>query len=258
MFNQTITLFRYQLLGILNGRNLFLLLVIFSVAFLASQFVSQLAILHSKPVALATLADLLRYSLVLLIIIVLSHQVSQDYELSQFERLLAMPLSRLQYVLAQFIVLLVLVLLVTLPVFVIFWLLSDLSTATYWATSVALELLLAGQFTLLAIISLEKLPLAVIFSVSLYLLSKSASLIDLVLSRSEPFYGDESSFQFVHWLFSAIQYLLPESWYFASNNVFFESLDRVQLLTTQFVAVAIYSAFLQSIILIDFYRKEFN
>lgn len=258
MLSQTITLFRYQLLGIINARNLFLLILLFLVAFLASQFVAQLAILKSEPIAIALMADILRYCLVLFMIISLSYQVSQDYELGQFERLLSMPLTRLQYVLAQFLVMLAITFITTLPVLAIMLLLTDPSLAFYWSAATFLELILVGQFTLLAIISLEKLPLAVIFSLALYLLAKSVSLIDLILSRSALFYDEERSFQLIHFLFSGIQYVLPDAFFFAQNNVFFESLNLTALISQQFLSVLLYCAFLLAIILVDFYRKEFH
>ena len=169
-----------------------------------------------------------------------------------------MPLSRLQYVLAQFLVLVVLAFVLSMPLFLLIMLLSNTSVAMYWALATFMELMLVGQFTLLAIISLEKLPLAVIFSIALYLLAKSVSLIDLILSRSAPFYDEEGSFQLIQFLFSGIHYVLPDSSYFALNNVFFEPVNYVDLLSTQFISVMVYSIFIQSVILIDFYRKEFN
>jgi len=258
LIRQTIALFRYQLLGIINTRVIILLCLVFSVAFVGSQFIAELAILNSEDIALAALADFLRYSLVILLIISLSFQVSQDYESGQFERLLAMPLSRVQYVLAQFMVLLVLAFILILPLFITVLLLSDSTDAMYWAVATFLELILVGQFALLAIVSLEKLPISVIFTFAIYLLSKSASLIELALSRSTPFYDEEGSFQLIIFLFSKISYVLPDSGYFAQNNIFFEDVNYGILLSSQFVSVIIYSAFIQSVLLVDFYRKEFN
>ncbi|MCP4075746.1 MAG: hypothetical protein GY744_06150 [Gammaproteobacteria bacterium] len=258
MIGQTIALFRYQLLGIINTRISILLCLIFTVAFIGSQFIAELAILNSDAIALASMADFLRYSLVIFLVISLSFQVSQDYESGQFERLLVMPLTRVQYVIAQFIVLLVLAFVLILPLFLLVMLFSDFSVALYWAAATFLELLLVGQFALLAIISLEKLPLSVIFTIAIYLLSKSTSLIQLVLSRSTPFYDEESGFQFVLFVFTTISYVLPDASYFAQNNIFFGSASYVELLTGQFVSVVLYSAFIQSILLVDFYRKEFN
>ena len=91
MFNQTIALFRYQLLGILNRKLLVVLIAIAMAAFLFSRFVAELAIIHSQSISLASLAELLRYSLLLMLVISICHQISQDYELGQFERLLATP-----------------------------------------------------------------------------------------------------------------------------------------------------------------------
>ena len=71
MFNQTIALFRYQLVGILNRKVFVVLLAVVVAAFMFSRFVAELAIINSDSIALASLADLLRYSLMLMLVIVL-------------------------------------------------------------------------------------------------------------------------------------------------------------------------------------------
>ena len=258
MFSQTIALFRYQLLGIMNARILILLGVVFLVASLGGQFVSELAIINSQTIALAAMADFLRYSLILLLIISLAHQVSQDYELSQFERLLAMPITRAQYVLAQFLVLVCVALVLMLPVFILLAVLGDTQSALYWSTAILLEMLLVGQFTLLAIISLEKLPVAVVFTLAIYLLSRSAPVIDLILSQSSSFYDEERGFQLTYAVFSWIRYLLPDLNAFAQNNMLFDLTSMAAILGQQLMTVIIYSLFIQFVILLDFYRKEFN
>ena len=209
MIKQTIALFRYQLLGIINLRVVLLLCGLLLVAFLGGRFIAELAILNSEAIATAAMADFLRYSLVLLIMISICYQVSQDYELSQFDRLLAMPVTRWQYVVAQLLVLIVFALTLVLPVFVLMLMVSDMPLAMYWAMATLMEIILAGQFALLAIISLEKLPVAVIFSIAFYLLAKLTPLIDLILSQSSHYYDEEKSYQLAEWFFSAIQYVLP-------------------------------------------------
>lgn len=258
MIDQTIALFRYQLLGIINTRIVLLVVAIYSISFLASRFVAELAIINSEPVALAFMADFLRYSLIFLLIISLSYQVSQDFELGFFERLLAMPVSRAQYILAQYLVLLTFALMLILPVFFVMLWLRDLPLAFYWFAAVFLEMILIGQFALLAILSLEKLPLAVIFTLAVYLLAKFTPWLDLIFSQSMDFYQQEQIFQFSHRVFSAIQYLLPDMSAFARNNLIFELKDSAGMLLNQLISVMIYGLFILFVILIDFYRKEFN
>ncbi len=258
MFSQTITLFRYQLRGIVNNRIIVAISLILIVAFIASRFVAELSIINSEGIALAAMADFLRYSLVLILIISLCHQVSQDYELHQFEHLLAMPVSRFQYVLAQLIVLVTLALVLGIAVFLMIWVINDIALAFYWSTALFLELVLVGQFAILAIMSLEKLPVAVIFTLAIYLLAKAAPLINLVLTQSSVFYEDETSFQVSNYIFSVIQYVLPDVSSFASNNVLLEQSWSPALLTNQLISVLVYGLFIQFVILMDFYRKEFN
>lgn len=258
MIKQTIALFRYQLLGIINIKIVLILCIVFVVAFLLSRFVAELAIINSETISLGVMADFLRYSLILMLIISISYQISQDYELSQFERLLAMPVSRSQYVLAQFFVLLTFSGFLVLPVFFLMFFLNDFSLALYWTSALFLEMILIGQFAILAILSLEKLPVAVIFALASYLLAKAVPFIDLIFSQSMTFYNEDSSFQIGSVLFSIIKYVLPDSSAFAQNNVIFDAVGQWSLLLKQLITVLMYGLFIQFVILIDFYRKEFN
>ena len=234
MISQTIALFRYQLRGIVNSRIVFTIAGIFVVAFMGTLFVRELAIINSESIALAAMADFLRYSLIIILIISICHQISQDYELHQFERLLAMPLTRSQYVLAQFFVLLALSLIYVLPVFLIMSVVGDFSNALYWSLALYLEMILVGQFAILAILSLEKLPVAVIFSLAIYLLAKATPLIDLVLTQSSVYYDEETSFQIYLFVFTLLQYVLPDLSAFAQNNALLESEWTGLLLVKQF------------------------
>ena len=258
MLKQTIALFRYQLLSIVNSKILLLLAAILMVAFLLNRFVVELAIINSDTIALGLMAEFLRYSLLLVLIISISHQISQDYELNQFERLLAMPVSRGQYVLAQFLVILAVAVLVVIPMLLLMWILGDIAVATYWSLALLLELLLVGQLAVLAILSLEKLPLAVIFTIAVYFLARAIPYVDLIFAQSSQFYQEESGFQFFQAFFSLLQYVFPGVSTFAQNNAIFDAGGYSSLLAKQLVSVFIYGLFIQFIILIDFYRKEFN
>ncbi len=258
MIKQTIALFRYQLLGLFNTKLGLLLGALFLVAFLGNRFIFELAIINSETIALAAMADFLRYSLILMLIIGLSYQVSQDYVLSQFDRLLAMPIVRMQYVVAQFLLVAFFSFALTLPMFILISLMGNPALALYWALAVFLEMILVGQLTILAILSLEKLPVAVFFSLAIYLLAKSAPLINLILSQSSHFYEVEAAFHFSNLIFSIIRYVLPVASSFAQNNVIFEASWSGFMLLKQLLSVLIYGVFIQLVILFDFYRKEFN
>ncbi|MFV2033087.1 MAG: hypothetical protein ACC663_11370, partial [Gammaproteobacteria bacterium] len=91
---QTISLFRYLLLGILNLRLFVLVIILVALALLFSSFITELAIINSERIAQALLADILRYSLVFLTLLLVTTSVAEDYQFRQFERLLTMPVSR--------------------------------------------------------------------------------------------------------------------------------------------------------------------
>lgn len=258
MFSQTIALFRFQLLGLINRRTFIMLAIIVLAAFMASRFIAELSIINSETIALGALADILRYSLVIVMIISVCFHISQDYELNQFERLLAMPISRYQYLLAQTMVLVVFCLLLVAPVFILMSLVSEVDLAIYWTLALFLELMLVGHFALLSSLSLERLPLAVLLTMAFYLLAKSAPVIDVILTHSSPYYDEEAGFQLSTWVFSMIQYVLPDMNVFAQNNLLFSRGPFGLVLGFQLLNVLIYSGLLQAVILVDFYRKEFN
>ena len=258
MIRQTIALFRYQLVGIITLRLALLVAAVTLVAFLMDRFVVELAIINSETIAFSIMAEFMRYSLVLVMIVTLSYQVSQDYDTSQFDRMLAMPLRRWQYLLAQSLVMLSLAGLIMLPGALLASVLGTPQQFAYWSMALLLELILVGQFTLLAILSLEKLPLAVMLTLALYLLARATPVIAIILAQSSPFYGQENSFQIASTLFDGLQYLLPDASAFAQNDILSQGGAIGHLLGRQVISVLSYGAFLQVIILFDFYRKELN
>jgi len=256
MVAQTIALFRFQLIGIVSRRLMISLLVLLLIAFLGGRFVASLALVNGEVVALAAQADFLRYCLVLVLVVALVAQVARDYDSGQLERMLAMPLARWQYLLSLFSVMTLLSLLLaaaaSLPL-----LPFESGKALYWGVALFLELMLAGQMALLAILSLERLPQAIPLALGLYLLARLGPVIDLALKHSADFYQEETGFQFGRQLFALIRYLLPGDQAFASNNLLFEDgAALLPVLGQQLFQVLIYLLFLQAVMMADFYRKE--
>lgn len=259
MVGQTISLFRYLLLGVVNRRLAVLVLILFVVGILLASFVSELAIINSERISAALLGDFLRYSLVFLALLLVTSNVAEDYESKQFERLLSMPLSRWQYIVAQCLVILVIATVLSLPVTAIVSLFSSLEIAAYWAAALWLEIILMGLIGLLAILSLEKIPQAVFFSLAIYLLTKFSGVISQMLSESVILTDGSASNRFAELVFDGVLHVMPGSQAFAQNNIFFEpTLLPYELLSEQLLTVFVYSSFVITICLIDFYRKEFN
>ena len=258
MFVQTIALFKYLMLGILSRRLLLSTLVLALLAVLVGSFLSELAIINGREIVVALVADFLRYVLGLYALLVITTSVAQDYEFRQFERLLTMPLARWQYIVAQVLVIASLCLLLVLPVLLVISLYSEWLVGLYWASALWLEIFLLGLLGLLAILSLEKIPLAVCFSIAVYLLAKLSGLISQMLEESVRLSDGSLTSRFVDLIFSTILYLLPGLKSFANNNVFFGNVDLLQSLSVQFFSTVIYALFLIAVCLVDFYRKEFN
>ena len=258
MSSQTISLFRFMMLGILSRRFAALVLILLLVAVLSGSFINELAIINGDAIVAAFVADFLRYSLALLALLIIATSVAEDYEFRQFERLLTMPLARWQYIAAQTLVIASLCLLLAVPVALLVSLYSDFTTGFYWAAALWLELFLLGLLGLLSILSLEKIPLAVFFSLAVYLLAKLSGLIALMLVESVKLSEGSAASRAVEFIFNAILYVIPGTDAFAENDVFFAHQDLMAMLGDQVVTVLIYSLFLLAVCLIDFYRKEFN
>ena len=258
MFTQTISLFRYLLLGILSRRLFVLVAILALVAMLVGSFFSELAIINREAIVVALIADFLRYSLALLALLTITSSVAEDYQSRQFERLLTMPLARWQYIAAQTLVIACVCLILVLPVLPVISLYSNWEIGLYWAAAVWLEFFLLGLLGFLAVLSLEKIPQAVLFSLSVYLLAKLSGLVALMLNQSVRLSDGSATSRFVDLIFSAILYLIPGTESFAENDAFFGNVDLLATIGTQLSVVGIYAAFLLCVCLIDFYRKEFN
>ena len=258
MISQTIALFRYLMLGIISRRLFVLLAVLLLVAVLGAGFIDELAMINGEAIVGAFVADFLRYCLVVLALLMVTTAVAEDYESRQFERLLTMPLARWQYIAAQGLVIACMCLLLVLPALLLISLYSSPLLGLYWAGALWLELLLISLLGLLAILSLEKIPLAVFFSLAIYLLAKLSGLISLMLAESVRLTDGSASSRAIELIFNTILYVIPDTGSFADSDVFFAVLDLPVLFGEQLLSVTIYALFLLAVSLVDFYRKEFS
>ena len=258
MMGQTISLFRFLLLGVLSIRLFVVVTILVVVAGLLSSFITELAIVNSHQIAAALLADLLRYSLVFLALLLITTSVAQDFEFKQFERLLTMPISRWQYIAAQFMAIATIASLLVLPVFPVVALVADIDVALYWTLALWLEILLVGILGLVAILALEKIPQAVFFSLAVYLLAKLSGLIGQMLTESVRLSDGAAANRFADMVFNGVLHIIPRAEAFAQNDIFFKSQELPEMLLAQLATVTLYTLFLLTVSLIDFYRKEFN
>ncbi|MCP5009886.1 MAG: hypothetical protein GY942_07910 [Aestuariibacter sp.] len=258
MRGQTIALFRYLIPGIVN-RRLFILAFIISLGgLLLSGFVTELAIINSQQIAAALLAEFLRYSFVLLTLLLVATNVAEDYEYRQFERLLAMPVARWQYIAAQFCIITCIATILALATLMVLVMSVSFELALYWAIALGFEIILVGLLGLLAILSLEKVPQAVFFSLAIYLLAKLSGLISQMLTYSVSYSDGSAANRFAEVVFQGILYVIPNLDTFAQNDLFFTSSGLLEALLLQCQSVTVYALFLLAISLVDFYRKEFN
>jgi hypothetical protein len=118
--------------------------------------------------------------------------------------------------------------------------------------------MLISLLGMLAILSLEKVPLAVFFSLAIYLLAKLSGLISQMLAESVYLSDGSAASRATEFIFNSILYFIPDSSSLAQNDVFFDAANLLAVLGTQFQSVVVYALFLLAVSLIDFYRKEFS
>ena len=253
--SQLISLVRFQSSSVLNLRLVALLLGILALCFLASQFIAELALINRSSIGLAVFVEAVRYCLVFWFLVQVCFQVNRDYELGQFDWILALPVARYHYVLSQVCLIVSLAAVAGTLVFSSLLVTSNFQVAFSWSLSLFLELILTGHIALLAAISLRKLPFAILLGAAIYLLARVAPLVTEIMQGSLEYYLEEQVFLIGYYLFSTLHYLLPSSQAFANSDYLFADVTGIRLLQ-QFFQVSIYSVFLLFVTLIDFYRKE--
>jgi hypothetical protein len=247
-----------MMLGIISRRFVVLLLILLLAAALFGSYIGELTLVNGSAIVAGFIADFLRYCLALLTLLIVASNVAEDYEFRQFERLLTMPLARWQYIAAQTLLIACLCAMMALPAALLIAFYSDLSTGMYWAAGLWMELFLLGLLSLLAILSLEKIPQAVFFALTVYLFAKLSGLITLIVAESVKMSEGSVASRTIEFIFNAILYLIPGLDTFADNNVFFVDIGLLHSLGAQLLSVVVYGAFLVAVCLVDFYRKEFN
>lgn len=256
--NQTMALFRYLLSGIVNYRLLIAVSMLYIGGLCISYFIMELAMLNRQLIAAAFLADFLRYSLVLIVLLLTITHVAEDFEYRQFESMLSMPVSRWQYILARFLVIAITALVLVSPCLLVLPFYVSFAIAGYWTIALWLEALMVGLIGFLAILSLEKVPGAVFLTLAVYLLSKLSGLISQMLAASTAVSDHNLANRLVETVLNGILYLLPGLQSFAWNDVYFKNMPIAAMLIAQFECVLIYLLFMLMACLIDFYRKEFT
>jgi len=257
MISQTITLIKFFLLNYSQRKNSVLLGVILLVGFMLAQFTADLSLINSAEAQFSFQIEFYRYGLILLSSLILIVAIADDFASRYFENLLSMPLSRWQYIAAQMGAITLMNAMMVLMACAVLLAQADFYSVLIWFFSMWFELMLCSMFALLAILSLERVPSAMILLLSLYVLSRSSTIIIEIIEQSVYFHDGKGVSSLILMLFQAISFVLPNTHAFVQNDLFYSmNFDAINLVG-QFTWVALYSVFLSAIILFDFYRKEF-
>lgn len=257
MISQTITLIRFFLLNYSQRKNITLLLIILLIGFMSALFVNELSLINSAEAQFAFQIDFYRYGLILLSSLILIVAVADDFASGQFENLLSMPLSRWQYIAAQIAAVAVINLLMLFMASVVLLIQADFQLVLLWLISMWIELMLCSLLALLAILSLEKVPSAMLLLLSLYVLSRASPIILEIIEQSVYYSDGDILNQMILMLFQGLSFILPNPIVFVQNDVFFTLKTEAINLASQAFWLLIYSGFIIVVALFDFYRKEF-
>lgn len=257
MIFQTITLIQFLLLNYSQRKNVTPLLLIILFGFLAAEFVAELSLINSQEAQFAFQIEFYRYALILLSALILLVAIADDFASKQFESLLSMPLARWQYIVAQIGAIAVVNIAIVVLASIVLLLQADFNLVLIWCYSIWLELMLCSMMALLAILSLEKIPNAMMLLLSLYLLSRSSRVIIEIIEQSVYYSSGDTLNKIILSIFQLISFVLPNTHAFLQNNLFYTLNTAAFQLAQQSAWVALYSLFLLAIIVFDFYRKEF-
>jgi len=257
MMSQTIALIQFFLLNYSQRKNVILLLTIVLFGFISSQFVHELSLINSAEAQFAYQIEFYRYALVLLSALILIVAVADDFASRQFENLLSMPLSRWQYIAAQISAMAMMNAVMVLITSLVLVTQVGFDALLVWSISMWLELMLCSFLALLAILSLEKVPSAMILLLSLYVLSRASPIILEIIGQSVYYSDGDAVNQFILWVFKGITFVLPSPHVFVQNDLFYGQQFAQVNLAQQALWVLLYGAFITLVSLFDFYRKEF-
>lgn len=234
-----------------------MLFIILLVGFISAQFVQELSLINSTEALFAFQVEFYRYCLTLLSSLILVVAVADDYSSRQFENLLSMPIQRWQYLVAQVCAIAVVNVAIVLFAACLLVFQVDFDVAITWLVSMWLELMLCSLLALLAILSLEKIPSAMMLFISLYILSRASPIIIEIIEQSVYYSDGNVVNKSILITFQLIDMILPNAAVFLQSDLFF-NLDVSEVnLWAQFLWVLLYGLFIFAVILFDFYRKEF-
>lgn len=221
------------------------------------EYMSAVALIEAKAFQLSLLGQLIRWAAVLVLLQFVVSSLSREFNEKGADYVLALPISRSQYILGKALgVLFVASVLLLLAAGLIALYQINFSSLA-WLLSLWLELLIVACFALFVAVSLQNTGLAAAVVMAFYILCRALASIELL--TSQPLVEHQTLAQEFMAAFTVfLSYLLPSLYEFAPSPwlVYGDYDSNWWLLGQNLMQAMVYCILLLSAAAFDLYRKR--
>ena len=208
-----LAIIRYTLLTALRDRVFIGVLVAVFVAAAISSFLGGTALVEQAQMTLVYTAGSARLTIIVGLVLFVCFHVRRSFDNREIEVILSRPISRPCFVVSYFSGFAVLTMLLTLPVILIIWAITqpNLTGLLYWAGSLVLEGMLITTFALVSALIMKSAVASVLACGGFYLLSRMMGFFTLMISQPvmESVVAENKALFPLVWLLKSIAVLLP-------------------------------------------------
>jgi len=225
-------------------------------AFVAGEFLAEVALTETRAYQISFMAAILRLGSVAIIAIFVVTSTLREFQEKGVDLVLSLPAPRWAYVLGKFAGFTVSALVLATLSAILAAVHAPWPDALGWGVSLASELVIVAAFGLLCLLTFSQ-PTAALFAVLLFYVC-ARTISALVLMASGPFTADSGyAHLFLRGFFGSLAYLLPDLSAFASTDWLLSGAWSSAVLERILLESAVYVGFLLAASLFDFYRRSF-
>jgi Cu-processing system permease protein len=249
---QILILAKYTIIEALFTGFFMVLLAIVAVALGLVAFLEQIVLFEKIATQASLLAAFLRLSAIYLLALFVINSLNQEFNQQRIYFILALALSRRNYILGKSLGFAVIALLVCLVMGGLLLFYSQ--NLLIWLISLYLELLLIIAIAMLFSINFQHNLLAITAVISFYVLGRSINAIQLSAYslQHSPFYSE----QILYYTTQFVALILPDLSRFTRSEWLIYPVNPIGSLWELAIQSAIYLLLLFAMILFDFYRKN--
>jgi ABC-type transport system involved in multi-copper enzyme maturation permease subunit len=257
MFRQIKVIAKYTFIEAMLNRLFWVLAAFLISAFAVTEFIADIAVTDQREIQIAILANLLRYSGIGLLTILIISSGTREQQDKSLDFMLSLPISRTCYFLGKLSGFITLSLLISTVFALLLFLYADLTAVILWSMSYCLELIIICCLSLLATYSFRHV-LAGLGSVLLfYILARALGAITLI-AQGPLVQTQGVGQQFIDAFFSLLSWMLPALDRFSQTSWLVYGDYNQQSLANMLIQALIYIPLLSAVALVDFYRKNIS